>query len=357
MILDSHHYVPVLKVKRGEKAALRSIDPGLRPRITPLLEIVERNPDRAPTVEAHLDTAFNDLAESVQLYPRCFLDAREIAPDGQPAAAAVFEQAAAGGIQFTPVTGLSRSADVDAALHHGAGGIALRLTRAELEEGGLATRLSRFIHDRGFDPEQTDLILDLGSVAQLVAEGVAALTEVFLAEIPDHGSWRSLTVSACAFPISMGGVERHSFSFADRVDWMAWRDGLYGHRGQIERLPTFSDAAIQHPSGVEGFDPRIMQVSAAIRYTLQQRDAWLLIKGASTRITPPSEQFPALATRLVYGAYRQWFRGESHCAGCRGMKAAADGAPRLGSAEAWRRLGTIPHITTVVESLTSLPWS
>lgn len=353
MTFGPNHYVPILKIKRGEKAALRSIDPGVQQRITPLLEIVERKADKA-TVEAHLDTAFRDLANSVRPFARCFLDAREIAPDGPSAAFELFQRASAEGIAFTPVTGLSRSADVEAVVNQGTLGVALRLTRAEFEKGRLATRITAFIRNRHLDPERTDLIVDLGTVEHLVAEGVVALTHAFLAEVPDHRSWRTLTVSACAFPMSMRGVERHSFSLVDRVDWIAWRDGLYGRRAELRRLPTFGDGAIQHPTGVEGFDPRTMQVSAAIRYTLRQPEAWLLIKGASTRITLPSEQFPALATRLVYGVHRHHYRGESHCAGCRGMKAAADGAARLGSAEAWRRLGTIHHITTVMESLASL---
>ena len=34
-------------------------------------------------------------------------------------------------------------------------------------------------------------------------------------------------------------------------------------REGLLRVPTYSDYAIQHPSGVEGFDPRRMQVSPA----------------------------------------------------------------------------------------------
>ena len=37
------HYVPVLKVKRGEMKALRLISSSIRERITPLLEIVQRS--------------------------------------------------------------------------------------------------------------------------------------------------------------------------------------------------------------------------------------------------------------------------------------------------------------------------
>ena len=66
---------------------------------------------------------------------RYFLDCREIASEGPRAAAEVFARAGALGVPFTPVTGLSRSSDVRAALAHGAAGIAIRLTREEFEAG------------------------------------------------------------------------------------------------------------------------------------------------------------------------------------------------------------------------------
>ncbi len=353
-MFGSHHYVPVLKVKRGEKKALRSISVGAQQRITPLLEIVERKADKQPTVDAHLNTAFRDLADSVRSYSRTFLDAREIAPDGPAAAAEVFRRAAADGIIFAPVTGISRSVDIGAALNHRTHGLVLRLTREEFEAGGLAADLLAFMSRHSLAPEEIDLIIDLGPVDNMVTDGVVALTNAFLADVPDHPRWRTFTVSACAFPLSMGGIDRHSHQFVERADWLAWRNNLHSQRDTLPRLPTFSDCVIQHPRGVEGFDPRIMQVSASVRYTLVDR--WLLLKGESTRITPPTAQFPDLATLLVYGQLQPHFAGQDHCDGCASMKASADGASRLGSPEVWRRLGTIHHITTAVEQLDLLPW-
>jgi hypothetical protein len=282
------------------------------------------------------------------------MDAHEIASDGPVAAAAGFGRAQAEGITFTPVTGVSRSADVAAALEHRVNGIAVRLTRDDFEKGGLATRLQGFMQRFGVTPEETDLIVDLGPLEDFVAAGVSALTVAFLVEVPDHTSWRTLTLSACAFPWSLGKVERRSHAYFGRLEWATWRDGLYAGRHTRKRLPTFGDCAIQHPSGVEGFDPRIMPVSAAIRYALP--DSWLLIKGESTRLTPPSVQFPRLAIQLVYGHLRSNFAGADHCQGCAGIKAAADGASGFGSPEIWRKLGTIHHITRVVQDLTALPW-
>jgi hypothetical protein len=191
-------------------------------------------------------------------------------------------------------------------------------------------------------------------VENLVADGISALTRAFMREVPDHERWRTFTVSGCAFPRSMGGIDRHSHVHVEREEWIAWRDCLHGRRGSLSRLPTFSDCAIQHPQGVEGFDPTIMQASASIRYTLE--NAWLLIRGAGTRFTRPGEQFPALATKLVYGALKSEFAGQGHCHGCTEIKRAADGAPGLGNAEAWRRLGTIHHISVVMQGIVSLSW-
>ena len=354
MTFGSDHYVPVLKVKRGEKRALRSVLPRLQVRMTPLLEIVERKADKAATVDAHLDTAFKGLAESINSYSRCFLDTREVAADGPAAAIEVFRRATSAGIVFTPVTGISRTADVAAALGHQRHGIALRLTREECESGNLTASLQAFMAQHGLTPERTDLIIDLGAVDEMIVDGVAALTEAFLAEVPDHSRWRTFTMSACAFPMSMGVVGRNSHNRVERTEWIAWRDHLHARRSGLTRLPAFSDCAIQHPKGIEDFDFRTMQVSASIRYAMP--DDWLLIKGESTRVTRPGVQFPTLATKLVYGQLHSDFFGSAHCEGCRSMKAAADRADGFGSAEAWRRLGTIHHISLVMQELAALPW-
>lgn len=351
MTFGAHHYVPVLKVKRGEKRALSQLSENVRPKVTPLLQIVE-SADKE--VAAHLDTAFKGLAESVRLFDRCFIDASEIEPDGPAAVNDVFERATNSGITYTPVTGISSTSEVAAAMAHRTHGLALRLRRAEFEAGGLGANVGQFMAHHGLAAEDTDLIIDLSSVNDLVAAGVKALASAFLAEVPDHARWRTFTLSACAFPPSMRVVDRNSYNLIERVDWLAWRDGQHAHQQSLVRLPTYSDGAIQHPWGVEGFNPLIMQVSASVRYTVP--DFWLLIKGESTRFTPPSQQFPALATQLVYGHLEPHYYGEAHCGGCASMKAAADGAAGLGSAEVWRRLGTIHHITTVVEELGALPW-
>ena len=350
MTFGADHYIPILKVKRGEKAALTLVAKPLQKRITPLLEIVQRT-DKL--LNAHLETAFKGLSDAVQPYPRCFLDARELEPDGTAGARSVFRRAREEGIVFTPVTGVSRSVDVKPAKEFSTNGLALRLTIADYESRRLRPMIQAFLSREDLRPPNIDLLVDLTSITDLIADGIAHLSTEILAAVPLLQQWRTLTLSACSFPTSMGVVERDSHNLVLREEWIAWRDYFHKKRRTLARLPTFSDCAIQHPTGVEGFDPRIMQVSASVRYTLPKH--WLLIKGESTRFTRAGIQFPVLAERLVDGDLRIHYMGATHCMGCKSMKAAADGAPKLGSAEAWRRLGTVHHMSTVMDGLDSLP--
>ena len=348
------HYAPVLKIKRAEKRALASVPFSLRQSVVPLLEIVERN--ATSTVDKHLATSFKNLASSLRGYARCLLDVREMEPDGPQAASKAFTLAAIAGISFTPVTGISRTADVAPAVaRSNISGVGIRLTRQEFEGGRLSTDLISFLSANGLMLGQVDLIVDLGPVEDLITPGVMTLTDAFLADVPNKGQWRTLTVTGSAFPQSMGVVDRNSSMRIERSEWIAWRNGLYARRPTLERLPTYSDCVIQHPSGVENFDPRVMQVSASIRYALA--NDWLLVKGESTRANPARLQFPQLATQLVYGQLRRDFAGARHCEGCRMARDSAGGVGGLGSPEVWRRIGTIHHITTVVhDDLASLQW-
>ena len=343
------HYVPVLKAKRGEKRALALVEPAFYSRITPLIEVVEIAVGK--TLQEHLDTVFRGLSAAVRAYPRCFLDPRELGERDASVHEAVFKYASQEGIQFTPVTGISRGHQRFVAVEHGQNGVALRLTRGELESGGLRSRVTRFLESIAMDIERLDLIVDLGALDDLVWEGVVRLAETFLNDIPNIREWRTLTLSGCAFPLSMRRVERHSHEFFDRSEWLAWCY-LYRQRRRLERLPTFSDCIIQRPEGVEGFDFRYMEISAVLRWA--HRKKWLLIKGESTKEVPSKHQFPELATRLVYGHLKRFYMGDSHCAGCKQAKDGADGNSGFGSAEVWRRLGTVHHITTVMEGLERL---
>ena len=343
-------YVPVLKLKRGEKKALSLVPIALRQRVVPVLDVVQNASGRP--LDEHLDTVFRGLPSSLVGYSRCFIDAREIEDDDPRATDMVLNRAQAEGMRVLPVTGITRTSGVAAALAHRAHGLGLRLLKSEFESRNLAPLLQRFMGRYGLIPEGVDLVLDLGAVADMIAHGVSALTRAFLADIPELGRWRTVSIVACAFPLSMRGIGRHAHKRVDRSEWISWRDDILRYQQECGRALVFGDYVIQHPAGVENFDPRTMPVSATIRYALD--DAWILIKGESTRVVSARDQFPALATKLVYGRLRAIYKGSWHCPGCSSMKVAADGGTGFGSAEAWRRLGTIHHICQTLDGLNAL---
>lgn len=355
-----NHYVPVLKVKPGEKAAIRRLDPTVVGRVTPLLELVERkakpakkkgDPDVMPTVDAHLTTAFKGLAAAVAPFERYFLDCREMQGDGAVAAQDAFSRAAALATPFTPVTSITRTVDVAPALAHRQHGVAIRLSREESEAGVITKGLPAFLAKHKLSSDEVDLIVDLGAVDQMHADGVEALASAFLADVPALTSWRTLTLSACGFPSTMGIVGKNDQAQVDRLEWKYWLEVLHAGRGSLPRLPTFSDCAVQHRDGVEGFDPRTMHASAAIRFA--QDSTWLLVKGESIKLNGGA-QFRGLAGNVVNGA-ATGVNG-AHCAGCGDLLSAAGGAPKFGAPVKWREIGTIHHITLTVENLAALPW-
>ncbi len=346
------HYVPVLKLKRGEKQALATLPPNISSSVTPLLEVVEMKPE--DTLDKHLTRGFAKLATSVGACAPYFLDLREIEPAGAGGARRAFAKALQAGLPFVPVTGLSRTVDVAAALQFATNGIALRLTREEFESGAIPRDLLSFVTARQLSPGTTDLLVDLGLLDQMVEAGVEQMIAQVLPRIPMPTQWRTLTLLGFAFPKSMRVAAANSVTFVDRLEWTAWKKVCYGRRRSFSRLPTFGDGAIQHPSGVEGFDPKIMSVSATIRYALD--DQWALIKGVSTDLVLPSVQFPKLAAKLVSGPASSIFAGGVHCPFCANMVQANAGAPGYGSAEKWRLLGTGHHIVRTVSQLRSLTW-
>jgi Beta protein len=348
------HYVPVLKVKRGEKRAVSLLAPQILRGLTPLFEIVETV---GKPLGAHLDNSFKDMARALTNVTHYFLDAKELSPEGSQGARAVFMRARDLGVPFVPVTGIARLFDSVEAVKVATHGLGLRLTRAEFDlgqQGGLASAVDNFMREYNLSESGIDLLLDLGAVDEMISDGVRDLASQFLEAIPNKKRWRTLTILGCAFPKSMSDVDRNSHALVDRNEWLVWRDFLYPARQRLDRMPSFGDCAIQHSAGVERFDPRFMRAAAAVRYCLDSK--WLLVKGESTGTTSSSVQFPKLARKIVRGALVEHYAGPTHCAGCDAMLRCAEGGSGLGSPEVWRRLGTIHHLTRTTEQIGSLAW-
>lgn len=348
------HYVPVLKWKRGEQRALRELDPSIRAGMTPLLEMTF-NPDLDSGEPPHplpelVDSALDVMSQSWLKDRPFFLDPAMFAmlhEGGGTGTGALFDAAQERALPFVPVVRLAQSEEeVRASL--GAGrNLCLRLG-FDASDDGLEERVSRLLKTHQLQLEDVDLVLDFGALPTESVGVAARLARCFVEAVPHLERWRTLTLLATSFPAHMGGVPSGGDLVAPRMEWLVWSQ-LFQER-KLKRTPAFGDYAIQHPEGPEDYDPRKMPMSACVRYTCDRE--WLFIKGVTTKLVPPGEQFPALAARLTE---HPRFCGDEHCRGCGDAAACAQGAPSLSSPEQWRRIGTVHHLTMALRQLAALP--
>lgn len=128
-----------------------------------------------------------------------------------------------------------------------------------------------------------------------------------------------------------------------REEWLI-HQGL--RAAGLPRVSDFGDYAIAHPDSLE-VDPRLIQMSAAIRYAAPAE--WLVAKGWGVRRAGWG-QTQDLA-RLI--ATRPEAQPATHCAGCAFIARRAAGSSPTGNGTTWRYVGTVHHLTTVVGQLTS----
>ena len=387
------HYVSVLKWKRGERDGLKLLRREVRPRITPLIEMLP------PKAEQNYAADFVEQLVAAWGTGRVMLDSAKLGgiENGVALYGAALALAAKQDVSVVPVVGLHRDKkQIRTALaprarglagrghpaglgglggsgggghnrgggrgagpppnnHHLARpppppprGLALRVNTEDMggvDDSGrdvLKTEVARFVTAAGTPRDRIDLLLDVGPLAGIsTREAAAAVARHMVAAAPDLEAWRSVTLLASAFPQSVDAKSGGTTTI-ERVEFPIWRALAAEH----PRL-RFGDYAIQHPT-LKELDPKKIKPAAAIRYT--DEDHWLVVKGNSVK-DHGGAQFRSLAKRVVTAPeYKQ----PAHCTGCEAAMACSEGELTAGSLEAWRRYGTTHHLTLTTEQLGAL---
>lgn len=351
-------YVPVLLTKRGERSALRDLSPGSRGSLTPLF-VVEPipwdfdNDEPAKTVDEHLSARPQELVDSWGI-GAAFVDLTFI--DDSPMIAGEHplvwftSQCAALGLPLVPVVAIGRSDAYRAAtavvVARDGLGACVRLPVPEWPSGS-SVDIDALLLDLSLDPEDVDLVLDVGDEVAAAPGMTERAVRTELGTLPYLADWRSLVVASSGMPRTMpGGRGVHVLP---RFDWRLYRELVL--RAPPARLPTFADYAIAHSDPSLDVNPRFMSMSATLRYTAA--DDWLVSKGALFRASGGRGQgaaaVPPAAAALA--AHPDFLRG--HCGGEVWVQDAATGGP-TGNAETWRRYATRHHLELVPEHLAIL---
>jgi hypothetical protein len=352
-------YVPILKGKEGEFAALEALDAGVRESLIPLIEIPDipydyANDRPAKTLEAHVDGIGERLRRCWAGRP-LYLDLpwfdEEQLGDGRVAAALVFADCTRFGVIAMPVISRTSTAEYLAAAQAHAvrcgAGLCLRLLVADFEEDvDLGAEVERLLNAVArVSVDSIDLLLDLEDLGgRTESKGDVLVARSVLSMTPRSAAWRRVILAAASFPEDLSDVNAATTVTLPRHEWALWT--TLRRRPSPTQRPDmiFGDYGIAHPVPKE-LDPRTMRMSASIRYTTP--DSWLVAKGRNVRQYGFEQYFDlcrALVERPEYsGAAFSW--GDGFISEC----AARRSGP--GNATTWRKVGTNHHLTLVALAL------
>ncbi|HKT88885.1 MAG TPA: beta family protein [Candidatus Sulfotelmatobacter sp.] len=351
-------YVPVLKGKEGEFAALEELRADVRHSIMPLIEVPDVpydyvNERPARSLDEHVSGIAKRLKECWPHDP-LFLDLpwfgeEEGLKDGRVALDAVLGDCRKNSVCVVPVISRRSSADYFAAtnrhLRKSDLGTCLRLTVEDFEEDvDLESEVDDLLHKVGSpSPSSVDLILDLEDLGMDDGKAVLIARSVF-SMIPKRDDWRRIILIAASFPEDLSDIGADDVTKLPRREWTLWNTLQKRPKALPRRDMIFGDYAIAHPIPKE-LDPRMMLMSANIRYTTQAN--WMIMKGRNVR-QYGFEQYFDLCKRLTE---RAEYSGSNFSWGDQFIFDCAAGIKGPGNATTWRKVGTNHHITLVATQL------
>lgn len=348
-MFDHRHYVPVLRWKGAERAALQHLFLTDKNGLTPLLEIPPTDFASGADVDSLLSRCGRQIAKSWGC-ARAFVDLALIDPPvrslaGRHPVVVFWEFAREHQLILVPVTGVSRTLEFQLAVRNvieqDGHGVGVRLTLSDLESPSLGSDLNALNASLGLTYEDVDLLVDFG-IADESNSDFAYVCD----RVPWIERWRSFTVIAGAFPKDLQEfkVGQH---LLPRHEWSQWLVQVLSSLSKLPRVPTFGDYTIQHAIYHE--PPPGANVSASIRYTTSAH--WLIMRGEGLRTagSPGHKQYPANAVLLCE---REEFCDPYFSYGDEYISKVAKGKITTpGNPETWLRAGINHHLTFVVRQL------
>jgi len=353
---DVQRYVPILKGKEGEFSALETLNADVRRLVLPLIEVPPvpydyANDRPAKSLEDHVSGIAQRLMRCWKddpIYVELpWLGEEQYLSDGTLAVTAVLGDCRAAQLQAIPVITRESTSDLRSAAGRHAStcksGVCIRLTVDDFgEEVDIDSEITAILEAVSLKPRHIDILLDLKEIG---TEGKELLvTRYMLNTLPDVDQWRRVTIAGASFPEDLSDVRADATEKLPRSEWDLWR----AIKSKPQKLPRkdllFGDYAISHPIPKE-LDPRIMRMSASIRYSTQT--SWLVLKGRNVR-EYGFEQYFELSSLLVQ---RPEFAGADFSWGDAYIQKCARHESGPGNATTWRKVGTNHHLTLVARQL------
>lgn len=355
-------YLPILRSRGAEWVALGQLDPQVDARMLPLVEVAAPPTDgtRPLTAGQWLVEVCEQAAENRPLGSVLVIDPHPLARAAGVHPGELWrlltELAPLFGPRLCPVLRLDdneRTLSIAGDLARGGGtGGCLRLDGPILRPGSaiprtpwlFRKRVAWLLHQCDLQPDEVDLVLDLGALRP--QRSVAAMAEVvghLVDNLPCWGSWRRVIVIGTSAPPTVTdfpfGVTR-----IPRVEWQLWR-ALRDCSPGVE--VGFGDYAGQGAALPGGFRPR----HPALRYTGRET---LFVARAEAGDGDGYHSFAQVCRQVVDGAD---YAGPSFSWADQVIHDIATGrAPAPGGGPSrWKQLSICHHLTRVANDLARPP--
>jgi Beta protein len=203
------------------------------------------------------------------------------------------------------------------------------------------TRPVLFASACGLDRHRADLVLDAGVVDSAIAvRGAARVMRSFLRDLGHVDDWRSITVTAGAFPVDLSAYDSWVIGERPRYDADMWVRIL---NRKVPRLADYGDYAISHPMLVaDASSAPYPQLS----YTAGEH--WLILKG---RRNHPHGRYQFYRVCEAIASHQE-FAGAGLGAADRRIANPREHDP--GDATTWRQIGATHHLDFVARRLIHL---
>jgi len=312
-MVDHRHYVPILKGKAGEYDALKHLSPGVKPQLTPIIEVPpieskyegELGVPTGPkaTIDEHVGEVSERIRDSWGTDHPVFVDLLHVEEDGllengSHPLAQVLDQGRSLGILAIPVTGIGHSTEyqnaVIDAVQSDARGVCIRADRDGCAfPTFLAAELQNLTMTLNVGRNQVDVILDLGAIMPNEVNELRMMVTSMISELPNVDEWRTISVAATAMPENVTlDMDRFSIKRIPRAEWTLWN--AVAHEYDLPRIPSFSDYGVTHPR-YRDVDWREVSLGGKIKYSAE--GTWVIVKGR--KLEGAGDQFHALAMKLI----------------------------------------------------------
>ncbi|MFC6017906.1 beta family protein [Plantactinospora solaniradicis] len=349
-------YRPILFGHRGELEALNHLDGTMVPLVTPILRVPAT--DRGPRVDAARFAS--ELRSRTPDRLVVGIDLADLGTDDVAVCAAGRELARALAERGVPVLPVVRLSDADCRLTEHATAARTHLHRAIVrieprqppgagDRGwgadnrdatgriGATLRLDRVLRLLRLPPERCDLVLDLAAVGCAADVRHEDRRVRRIVDWARDRSWRSITVTSGAMPVSLSGLPTGQPSRLFRWDWALW--------SSLRDLSVdFGDYGLSAPDPATGPGRPL----PTLRYTAG--DSWWIYRCSRHGSGRDDDRFHDLCRTLVSAEH--WpAAGSAFSWGDQEIARRARYTPGPGSTASWIAWGTSHHLAEVVRAL------